>query len=466
VVIFRLVALLVLTAGCVRYQAQPLDPLAHPAEYRARRLDDPRLRRYLAKYDGGTSDTGWTDHQLALLALQFRPELARARASWRAAEAAVVSAAGRPQPGVEANVERAVSGEQGSSPWVVGLAGLSTVELGGKRGARLQHARATAAVWESDLRSMAWQIIQDVRRASLSAQLAERDVAQARSQLAVLDRVRSLEQSRFAEAALTSAELSRTVAEVQAARAILAAAERGRIAARAELARVVGISPMLLRSVSLASSPGSGCAWVDSLPGDSIEAMALTRRPEVGRALVGYAQGEANLRLQVTQQYPNLEAGPGFIWDQGVHRWTLALALPALLAFRNRGPIHQAKAERDVLAYRVFEAQETVLGEVAAALEMCRGSGLERAAAAAEVAAAEQALARTRAAYQRGETGLVEVSRGELGLERARGTLRAAEGRTAESGLVLERAAGDWRAGSPISWPDPRTSEQLPGTHP
>ena len=36
-------------AGCVRYQPRPIDLSAHPAEYRARRLDDTALVRWVAE---------------------------------------------------------------------------------------------------------------------------------------------------------------------------------------------------------------------------------------------------------------------------------------------------------------------------------------------------------------------------------------------------------------------------------
>ncbi|HKU59627.1 MAG TPA: hypothetical protein VJQ44_00325, partial [Gemmatimonadales bacterium] len=76
-------AVAITLAGCVRYQAQPLDPAKHPAELRARRLDDPALLEWLRPYAGAPAGPRWSDRQLAMASIAWRAELARARAEWK-----------------------------------------------------------------------------------------------------------------------------------------------------------------------------------------------------------------------------------------------------------------------------------------------------------------------------------------------------------------------------------------------
>ena len=124
-----------------------------------------------------------------------------------------------------------------------------------------------------------------------------------------------------------------------------------------------------------------GCRTLDSTGADSFVTRAVGRRQEVTLALGEYAAAESRLRLEVARQYPDLELGPGFIWDQGVHRWTLALALPGLLGSRNRGAIRQADAAREVAALAVAEVQDSVQADVEDAIQQCRGVALELGAA-------------------------------------------------------------------------------------
>jgi outer membrane protein TolC len=447
--------------GCARCQAQPIDPARHPAELRARRLDDPALLAWIQPYAGTPEGKRWTDRQLAVAALAWRAELARARAEWRAALAAAVTAGERPAPGGEAGLERRVGGRDEGSPWVVSLAALATVELGGKRGARLLAARARAAVAESRQLTLAAELAAQSRAATLALAAARAEVEAGRDAVAELERVSSLEQRRYAEAALAASELARTRTDVQNARAELARAELQLGEARASLAAAIGVPLAALADLEPAPMATSGCARVDTIGVDSLVALALVRRPEVATALARYAEAEAGVRLEVARLHPDLEIGPGFIWDQGVHRWTLALALPALLGLRHRGALGEAEAERVVAARRVAEAQDSVVMQVESAVEQCHGARLALVAADSVVTAERAFTERARAAYQRGETARLEPARAELSLARAVRTRAAAERASSFVGITLDAAAAGWPDADARRWPDPREEQPV-----
>jgi outer membrane protein, heavy metal efflux system len=450
-------------ACCVRYVPRPLDLGAHPAAYRARRLDDPRLLAWVTRWSPPSDGRRWTGRQLALAALGLRADLARARAEWRAAVAGERSAAVRPQPGAQASVERAVSGSEGQSPWVISLAGLLNVELGGKRGARVRQARARTAIAEADLRLTAWRIARDAEAGALTLAAAGTDLAAARREVDALSDLEARERTRFQEGSLSSAELARTGTEVQATRAEAAAAEAIMLAARADLAGLVAVPSRALDSVDVAGDSALDCAALEPVGIDSLAALALTRRPEMGRVLAEYAAAEAGVRLEVARQYPDLDLGPGFIWDQGVHRWTLALALPNLFGFRNRAAITQAEAARSAAGARVAEVQDALVGDVDAALSRCRGAALERAAADSQVAVSGRAAALAQAAYQRGETSGLEPALAGLAVVRAERLRSAARARAASAAVELVSAIGNYAEGSLERWPDPREDQLTEG---
>jgi outer membrane protein, heavy metal efflux system len=456
---------LVALHGCVRYAPQAIEPAAHGGAYRARRLSDPRLLDWVSRWAGRPAGGRWTDRQLALAALALRAELARARAEWRAARAAERTAGARPSPGVTADVERAVSGSDGASPWVVSLGALWSVELGGKRGARIQRARARSALAEAELRRTAWRIATETRTAALALASADAERIDAEREVGALAEVQSLERARYEEAALTAAELARTAAEVQEARFRASAAEAAAIDARSALAALAALPPAALDGAEVEAELGSDCASLLTLGDDSLAALALTRRPEIGGALADYAVAEAGLRGEVARQYPDLDLGPGFIWDQGVHRWTLALALPNLLKFRHRSAIEEAVAGRTAAAARVAEIQDVLLGDAARAAGRCRGARLEAAAADSQVVVAERQAALARAAYERGETTRLDPVLAALGVVRAERARRLQAGRLAAAGRALEAAIGGSADAEAGRWPDPRSdvlTEEIP----
>ena len=446
-----------MVAACVRYVPEPLQPAVHLAAVRARRLSDPRLGEWVGRWSAPPAPARWTDRQLALAALGLRAELARARADWRAAVAAEPVARARPAPGVTAGVERAVSGSGQESPWVVSLGALLSVELGGKRGARLQRARAESALAEAELRRAAWRIAGEARAAALALATADLERAESVREARALEEVESLERTRYQEAALTAAELARTAAEVQEARFRVSTAEAGALDARATLAGMLALPLGALDSLEVQPEPAGGCASVDGAGDDSLATLALTRRPEIGGALAEYAVAEADLRLAVARQFPDLELGAGFIWDQGVHRWTLALALPNLLGFRQRSAIAAAIAARAASAARLAEIQDALLADLSRATGRCRGAALELAAADSQVAVAREAAARARAAYDRGETVRLDPVLAELGVIRAERSRRLQAARLAAADGALDTALGGPAAGEPGRWPDPRS---------
>ena len=453
---------LVALSGCVRYAPLALEPANHAAAYRTRSLDDPSLIAWVARWAGRPDGERWTDRQLAVAALALRSDLARARAEWRATVFGERAAGARPAPGAAAGVERAVSGSEGAPPWVVSLGATLAVELGGKRGARVQRARAERALAEAELRGQAWRIAVDTRAAALALASADAARDDAVREADALVEIAALERARYEESALTAAELARTSSDVQLARGEVAAAQSQAIDARAALASATALPWPALDRLRVEPVPGPACAELLATGDDSLAALSLTRRPEIGRALARYAVAEAGLRLAIARQYPDLELGPGFIWDQGVHRWTLALALPNLLGLRNRAPIDQARAEREAAAATVGEAQDDLLGETTRAAGRCRGAVLEAAAADSQVQAARRTAALARAAYERGETSRLDPALAELGALRAERFQHGRASRLAAAAAELEAAIGG-PTGEPGKWPDPRSDVLVDG---
>ena len=441
-----------LASGCAHYTPAPLDPVATAQAYGTRRVDAPDLRDWLAAHGSTPATHGWTAADLSLVALYYQPAVERARAGWLAARAAERTAGARPPPGLQAEIGSATSSDVFESRWYSSVNAIFTLELGGKRGARIIGARARTAVAETDLEETAWRITRAVRAATVDLMAASERLADAEggAQRVALfaDRLRR----RYAEGTLSRSEVAAIESEEADARAA-AAREREAVAgARVAVALAAGLPGEALDSVTIAGEPPPGCASEQT---DSLQGLALRRRPEVGRALAEYAVAEGDLRIAVADAYPDLSLGPGFVWDQGVDRWSLLLGLPRIVLNRNRGPIGEATARRKEAGARFAEQQQAVLQEVAGAVVDCR-------IALADVAGADsvrQATARqaelARAAYERGELSATALEPLELSETRALRDLHAARQRLAGAGLALETALGAWPPGE-IRWPDPR----------
>ena len=248
--------------------------------------------------------------------------------------------------------------------------------------------------------------------------------------------------------------VDQVAAETRLAGRELAAADAQVIAARAALARLIGVPAAAVDTVSLATAGSIGCGWTAQKSLEELRGLALRRRYEMGVALAEYAVAEADLRVAISKQYPDLELAPGYSWDQGLHRWIAALALPNLLRNRNKGPIGEAIARRNQVASAVEWTQQVVLSQVEVAFADCRGSAQQLAATEQLVDALRVRERTARAAYDRGETSQFERMGLVLAVADAEASLQDARLRRAVTGSELERVTGVWTPDAP-GLPDP-----------
>ena len=95
--------------------------------------------------------------------------------------------------------------------------------------------------------------------------------------------------------------------------------------------------------------------------------LALRSRADILGALADYAAAEADLRLEIAKQYPDLHFGPGYAWNSGNagdNQWSLGLTLELPILDQNLGPIAEAEARRKLAGAKFVELQSQVIGVI------------------------------------------------------------------------------------------------------
>ncbi|HEY4044167.1 MAG TPA: TolC family protein, partial [Rhodopila sp.] len=131
-------------------------------------------------------------------------------------------------------------------------------------------------------------------------------------------------------------------------------------------------------------------------------------------ALARYEAAEAALRLEVARQYPDLNIGPGYQYNQGQHQFSLGISLPLPILNQNQGPIAAARAARQVAAADFDKVQITVLGEVETAVTDWRASQEEARRTRGLLHLADDTVRSERAAFQAGQIGMLQLAGAEL----------------------------------------------------
>lgn len=422
---------LCLASGCATYEPRPIDIGTIETGLENRRLEDPALTQWLTA-NAPPGATAWDLDRLSWTALYYHADLQVARARWQSARAAAITAGARPNPQLELTFEHNRDAAEGEDPWTRGFSLAIPLDLSGKRRARLAVAVAKAEQARLEYVDAAWAARKRVRDSMLGL-MAPADALQAQLE-AQTERVR-LMQRRVELGLAGRPELAQLQLSMQQLGAEAADARRELAESRATLAAAIGVPVEALQGHELDVDAFAHPLRNEQLPAVALQRQALQSRPDVHAALAAYAAAEANLRLEVANQYPDLSLSPGLLWDAGAAKWTLGAALVLPLLNRNEGPIEEAKAQREEAAARVLQAQANALAE----LDQARAG---YAAALDAYRAAEASLAKATAlleAANRAQTAGTGIRSDVLS---AMAELSAARARLARALVAAERALG------------------------
>jgi outer membrane protein TolC len=140
------------------------------------------------------------------------------------------------------------------------------------------------------------------------------------------------------------------------------------------VAGAIGVPLQALDSVQLPESLPELSAQASQLTAAEARRLALHSRADILAALSDYEASQAALRLQIARQYPNINLGPGYEYDQGENKIGFKLAAELPVFYRNQGPIAEAKALRDEAAARFTALQARILCDIDRALTALRAA--------------------------------------------------------------------------------------------
>jgi cobalt-zinc-cadmium efflux system outer membrane protein len=151
-----------------------------------------------------------------------------------------------------------------------------------------------------------------------------------------------------------------------------ATAQSQRAEARAHLAESIGVSTRAVDGIELPADISVDTGAFAGLTSAEARRTALTSRTDILGALADYAATEANLRLEIAKQYPDVHLNPGYQYDQGDNKYSVGLTFDLPILNQNQGPIAEAEAARKQSAVKFNALQIKVLAEVERAVEVFR----------------------------------------------------------------------------------------------
>jgi cobalt-zinc-cadmium efflux system outer membrane protein len=404
--------LTLLLTDCASIPARPIVPDSRAAALDARSLNDLRLTAFLtASGEPVAANGAWDLGHLTLAAVYFHPDLEVADARLAVAQAAIRTAAQRPNPSFNLTPQFNATNANPSA-WTIGTAINLLLELFGKREARTGEAKALAEAVRFDVDSASWQVRGRVRAAMLVLWSAEhRATLLAQRRDLQVDLTGFVERRRaIGEASALDLGRERAIRDA----AVLASADAARdIAdARVLLATAIGIPVRALDGIRLDYAAISEAAAPTDLP--ALRRTALTTRGDVQASLARYAAAEAALKLQLANRFPNIAIGPGYQYDQGDNKFALSIQADLPIFNANGGPISEAEARRREAAATFTALQAQIIGDIDRAVAAYRTASESLTAANALAAQQAELKARNARVFRAGAIDHVTLLTSEI----------------------------------------------------
>ena len=95
-----------------------------------------------------------------------------------------------------------------------------------------------------------------------------------------------------------------------------------------------------------------------------LQEVSLTKRLDLRKALSNYAIAEAQLKLEVANQYPDYTFSPAYAYEFGTRLWTLGIDSIIKSGDRNKAFINKAEKFRDLEASKVNTLQLTTINDI------------------------------------------------------------------------------------------------------
>jgi outer membrane protein, heavy metal efflux system len=354
--------------GCARFQDLPLNPAESAVRIEARNLSSPALREFIKSVVGHTAAwpfKAWDIDRLTLAAIYYHPDLALARAQAETANAAITTAGQRPNPNITLSPTWVTNLAAAAAPWIIAAYINLPIETAGKRGFRLDKTRHLTEAARLRVADGAWLARGRLRLAMLEVYAAQEAERLLQQQITIQQAMSQRLEQQQSAGEITRLEVMRSHLALNQMKLNASAARKRNAESRVLLAAAIGIPVAALAGIELDFSNLAQPPDLNVFQVANLREIALRKRPDVLAALADYAAAQSALQLEIANQYPNIQANPGYTFDLGANYWTLgatALQLPVLN--QNQGPIAEAETKRRELAVRFEALQIRILGDI------------------------------------------------------------------------------------------------------
>jgi len=363
--LLSLLCLSVTACGFQEYIAKPIDTAALTQKIAGRRADNDQFHQYLISNGYPSARLPiqqWELDDLIHCALFFNPSLDIARAQWRSAEAAKLTAAEMRLPTVGGQYSKSNNASEEISPHAYGLSIEVPIETANKRNIRIESAQHLSEAAKLRIAQAAWQLRNDVAKTFNEYQANRQQVKLLSKEQRYRQDVVAIYQKRIDLGESSNIELSKAKLQLQTLNTELESKQRNHLVLLSRLANSLGLPLAQVEQMQITDTADTKLPTTPT-PAD-LQTRALLNRLDIRIALERYAVAEAKLKLEIAKQYPDIVISPGYAYEFGDKIWSLGLSSLMTILTKNKLAIAEATQLREVEAKQFEALQTNVIAEI------------------------------------------------------------------------------------------------------
>lgn len=354
-------------SGCIKhtYVSEPVDTQQNYTDILLKQHDSQEFKQFLEQHQYTIKNwpiTLWDLKALTLAAVYFNPEINVVLAEVEVGKAMEVIAGQRTNPSVNLPLEN--YSPSGDSPWFTGLVFDFLFERKEKRIAMVEQAKAKRDAVEIKLQNKIWSIYSSLHSNLIEYFFAIKQKEMLLSQSALLKENLGLLNRRKELGQVSQFELSRVRLELQQLRLQLASQNYLINDAFHNLIAITGLLADKFNQTSIQFDSVQE-SLTAQLPDEmQLRKELLNNRFDIKLKLKEYEALEANLKLNIAKQYPDLNLSPGFIFDQGQNVWSITASWVLPIFHNHEGEIEQALAKRKQMQAEFIAMQTNLINDL------------------------------------------------------------------------------------------------------
>lgn len=382
-VFFYCISLVLFLSGA----SMPPSPLKFsPKDYESRSLSNPNLQKFMDDVFGNEikdlPNNLWNLKELTLAAFYYHPDLDLARAQYATSYSRVIRALANQNWQLQSQPRYSSNPRGGISPWYTQHFLSFVFETRGKKKHRLKVAKHSAEATHLNIYQAAWQVRSRLRANLVSTLIAKKKINLLERALEKQNALVKGMEKRVLVGENSGQDLTLAKIKYQETQQQLDAATKLHQESFTKLASSIGITVDALEKAKLDDSWLENPELIEGISRLDLRKEALQGRMDVKALLEEYQAAIANVRLVISQKYPDIRIGPGYLWNQGQNFWALVLDLFYTNVFSSKGAVQEALALRNEVATRFNALQAKIISDLdtaylsyESALEELKSSG-------------------------------------------------------------------------------------------